>query len=154
MKRFAVFAALAVVTSVTIVTGVIAQSKAPGIAVYKDPSCGCCAKWVEHLRQGGFAPTVTETAGVDEVKTRHRVPPQARSCHTALVGGYVIEGHVPAADIQRLLKERPAGVIGLAVPGMPIGSPGMEVAGVKAQAYDVLAFDKSSRTTVFASHGR
>jgi hypothetical protein len=88
------------------------------------------------------------------VKTKNHVPQQARSCHTALVGGYVIEGHVPAADIQRLLKERPAGIVGLAVPGLPIGSPGMEVPGVKAQPFNVVAFDKGGRTTVFAAHGR
>lgn len=153
MKRIVTFAALAVVTSVSVVA-LVAQGKPPGIAVYKDPTCGCCAKWVEHLRQSGFAPTVTETASVDALKTKHHVPQKARSCHTALVGAYVIEGHVPAADIQRLLKERPAGVIGLAVPGMPIGSPGMEVPGVKAQAYDVVAFSKDGRTSVFAVHGR
>jgi hypothetical protein len=85
------------------------------------------------------------------IKTKHGVPQRVRSCHTGLVGGFVIEGHVPAADIQRLLKERPA-VVGIGVPGMPIGSPGMEVAGVKPQAYDVLAFNKAGETHVFASH--
>jgi hypothetical protein len=87
------------------------------------------------------------------VKDKHGVPGQARSCHTAIVDGYVLEGHVPSADVQRLLKQRPA-VVGLAVPGMPIGSPGMEVAGMKPRPYDVLAFDKSGQTTVFASHNR
>jgi hypothetical protein len=85
------------------------------------------------------------------IKTKHGVPRQARSCHTALVGGYVVEGHVPAEDVRRLLKQRPA-VAGIAVPGMPIGSPGMEVAGMKPQPYDVLAFTKSGETSVFASH--
>jgi hypothetical protein len=87
---------------------------------------------------------------LEDVKTTNNVPRQARSCHTAVVDGFVIEGHVPAAEIQRLLKERPKGVIGLAVPGMPIGSPGMEVQGMTPQAYNVLAFDKSGQTTVFA----
>jgi hypothetical protein len=87
------------------------------------------------------------------LKAKHGVPRQAQSCHTALVSGYVIEGHVPAADVQRLLKERPA-IAGLALPGMPVGSPGMEVPGVKAQPYEVLAFDKMGRTSVFATHGR
>ena len=132
----------------------VAQSKAESVTVYKDPACGCCAKWVEHLQQQGFVTTVTEVANVDDVKTKNHVPQQARSCHTALVRGYVIEGHVPAADIQRLLKERPTGVVGLAVPGMPIGSPGMEVPGIKAQPFNVVAFDKEGRTTVFAAHGR
>ena len=87
------------------------------------------------------------------IKTKHGVPQKARSCHTGVVDGYVIEGHVPAADVQRLLKERPK-IVGLGVPGMPIGSPGMEIANVKPQAYDVLAFDTAGQTTVFASHGR
>jgi hypothetical protein len=90
---------------------------------------------------------------IADVKARHRVPRQVQSCHTALVNGYVLEGHVPAADVQRLLKERP-GIAGLAVAGMPIGSPGMEVEGAKAQPYNVVAFDKEGTTHVFASHGR
>ena len=88
---------------------------------------------------------------MNTVKDTYGVPRQARSCHTAVVDGYTIEGHVPAADVQRLLKERPR-IVGIGVPGMPIGSPGMEVANVKPQAYDVLAFDKAGQTTVFASH--
>ena len=90
---------------------------------------------------------------MEAIKTKHGVPRQARSCHTAVVGTFVIEGHVPAADVQRLLKERPA-VVGIGVPGMPIGSPGMEVASVKPQPYDVLAFNKAGEITVFASHNK
>lgn len=134
--------------------GAGAQGKPPSVVVYKDPSCGCCSKWVDHLRQNGFTATVNEVQNVDEIKTKNGVPQNGRSCHTALVGGYVIEGHVPAADLRRLLTERPAGTIGLAVPGMPIGSPGMEVPGVTPQAYDVLGFDRSGRLTVFAAHRR
>ena len=128
----------------------------PGTAikVYKDPTCGCCEQWVEHLRKAGFAVTVSNAADMSAVKDSYRVPKSARSCHTGVVDGLALEGHVPVADLQRLLKTRPAGVIGLAVPGMPIGSPGMEVAGVKAQAFDVLAFDKTGKTSVFAQHGR
>jgi hypothetical protein len=85
------------------------------------------------------------------IKAKHGVPGRVRSCHTALVGGYVLEGHVPAEDVQRLLRQRP-GIVGVGVPGMPIGSPGMEVAGVKPQKYDVLAFNKAGETHVFASH--
>jgi hypothetical protein len=88
---------------------------------------------------------------VADIKTQRGVPARAQSCHTAVVDGYVIEGHVPATDVQRLLKERPA-VLGLAVPGMPIGSPGMEVPNMKPQPYDVLAFDKQGQLKVFASH--
>jgi hypothetical protein len=132
----------------------VAQTKAPTVSVYKDPTCGCCSIWVEHLRKHGFTANVNDVSDMEDVKTKNRVPRQTRSCHTAVVGSYVIEGHVPATDVQRLLKERPAGVIGLVVPGMPIGSPGMEVQGMKAQPYDVLAFDKDGRTSVFASHNR
>lgn len=131
-----------------------AQSKGPAITVYKDPTCGCCTKWVEHLRQNGFDTKTIQMPDVSDVKKKNSVPDDARSCHTGVVGGYVIEGHVPAADIKQLLKQRPRGVIGLAVPGMPVGSPGMEVSRGRVQAYDVLAFDKAGRTTVFASHGR
>jgi hypothetical protein len=127
--------------------------KGTAIQVYKDPTCGCCALWVEHLRKAGFSATVMDVGDMTAVKDKHGVPGQARSCHTAIVDGYVLEGHVPSADVQRLLKQRPA-VVGLAVPGMPIGSPGMEVAGMKPRPYDVLAFDKSGQTTVFASHNR
>ena len=130
----------------------LAQS-GPAVQVYKDPTCGCCALWVEHLRKAGFTATVTDVEDMTALKTKHGVPPRARSCHTAVTGDYVIEGHVPAADVQRLLKERPS-VVGIGVPGMPIGSPGMEVAGVKPQPYDVLAFDKAGQTTVFASHNK
>jgi hypothetical protein len=138
-----------------IVAGVVRSGaqKAPAIQVYKDPTCGCCALWVEHLRKAGFTATVTDVEDMTAMKNKHGVPPRARSCHTGVVGNYVIEGHVPAEDVLRLLKQRPA-VAGLAVPGMPIGSPGMEVAGMKPQAYDVLAFDKAGQTTVFASHNK
>lgn len=121
------------------------------IQVYKDATCGCCSIWVDHLRKAGFKATVTDAEDMVAVKTKYGVPQRVRSCHTGLVGGFVVEGHVPAADIQRMLKERPA-VAGIGVPGMPIGSPGMEVAGVKPQAYDVLAFNKAGETRIFASH--
>ena len=128
-----------------------AQRPASTVQVYKSPTCGCCANWVKHLQQHGFRTQVTETDDVAAIKAQHRIPARAQSCHTVVVDGYVIEGHVPAADVQRLLKERPA-VVGLAVPGMPIGSPGMEVPNVKPQAYDVLMFDKQGQLKVFASH--
>jgi hypothetical protein len=130
----------------------IAQGTATPVAVYKEATCGCCVQWVEHLNRNGFAATATNRTDMDAVKAQNHVPPLARSCHTARVGAYVIEGHVPASDIRRLLKERPTGIIGLAVAGMPIGSPGMEVPGTKAQSYDVLAFDKAGNMRVFASH--
>lgn len=126
-------------------------SASPALDVYKDPNCGCCSKWVEHLRQHDFTVRVTDTDDLGAVKAAHGVPPQVESCHTALVGGYVVEGHVPAADIVRLLQERPA-IAGIGVAGMPIGSPGMEVPGMKPQPYEVVAFDKDARTHVFARH--
>ena len=125
--------------------------KDTAIQVFKDPTCGCCSLWVEHLRKAGFTATVTDVEDMTAIKTKHRVPSHARSCHTGLVNGYVVEGHVPAKDVQRMLMERPA-IVGIAVPGMPIGSPGMEVAGVKPHPYDVLAFDKAGDTRVFASY--
>lgn len=131
--------------------GLVAQRPATTVQVYKSPTCGCCANWVKHLQQHGFTTEVTETDDVAAVKAKYGVPDRVQSCHTAVVGGYVIEGHVPAADVQRLLKDRPP-VVGLAVPGMPIGSPGMEVPSMKPQAYDVIAFDKQGQLKVFASH--
>jgi len=118
------------------------------VAVYKDSSCGCCTKWVDLLRREGFAVTVKD---ITELGQKSFAPSSLHGCHTAIVGGYVIEGHVPVADIKRLLKEKPA-VAGLSVPGMPIGSPGMEVRGVASQPYKVLAFTPDGKTRVFSSY--
>lgn len=143
---------LVVLSAVLSLSGAtLAQRPAPVVQVYKSPTCGCCASWVTHLQKAGFTTKVTEIEDIDSVKTKNGVPARAQSCHTATVDGYVLEGHVPAADVQRLLKERPA-VLGLAVPGMPIGSPGMEVPGVKAQTYNVISFDKQGELKVFAAH--
>jgi hypothetical protein len=111
----------------------------PKIVVAKDPNCGCCAAWVDHLRAAGFTAEVTDTPRVNAVKARLGVPPELASCHTAEIGRYVIEGHVPADAILRLLKEAPDAK-GLAVPGMPTGSPGMEVEGSPPDTYDVVLF--------------
>jgi hypothetical protein len=119
------------------------------IVVYKSPTCGCCGKWVEHLQSAGFHVVVHDTEDVDAVKDESGVPGALRSCHTAIVGRYVIEGHVPASDIRQLLRQRPA-IGGLAVPGMPVGSPGME--GGSSERYDVLTFGGSSPARVFARH--
>ncbi|MBN8911113.1 MAG: DUF411 domain-containing protein [Rhizobiales bacterium] len=109
----------------------------PALVVFRDPGCGCCHKWVEHLEANGFTATVHDAPRMKAVKARLGVPPEIASCHTAEIGGYVIEGHVPAVAIKRLLAERPAGR-GLAVPGMPVGSPGME--GGEPETYEVLLF--------------
>lgn len=146
MKKPIGLAVLALAMAVTS-SGVGAQKPVP-VQVFKEATCGCCSNWVEHLRRAGFASTASNVDDLPAVKQVYKIPAHARSCHTALVGGYVIEGHVPVADIQRLLKEKPA-VAGLAVPGMPIGSPGME--GPNARPYDVLAFDKTGKTTVFST---
>jgi hypothetical protein len=134
-------------------TGVAAQQKAAGplVEVFKTPTCGCCSQWVEHMRTNGFAVRTNDLADLTDIKKSRGVPDQVQSCHTAVVNGYVVEGHVPAADVHRLLKEKPA-IAGIAVAGMPVGSPGMEYPGTKAQPYTVMSFDKNGVTRVFAKH--
>ena len=147
--------AIVVVTTAVSMAGVAsAQRQAlpgPTVEVYKLSTCGCCASWVQHLEANGFTTRVMNLDDLSEIKAAHHVPAAAQSCHTATVDGYVIEGHVPAADVRRLLKERPA-VLGLAVPGMPIGSPGMEVPNVKPSPYDVVSFDRRGQLKVYSSH--
>lgn len=131
---------------------VVASAPKPtSITVYKDPSCGCCTKWVDHLRANGFAPEVHDRSDMDALKDSLGVPAKLRSCHTAVVAKYVIEGHVPAADVKRLLSSKPAKTVGIAVPGMPVGSPGMEM-GARVDRYDVVAFAPGGATRVFARH--
>lgn len=121
----------------------------PLVTVYKSPTCGCCSAWVEHLRASGFPVEAVDVPSTDAVHEAYGIPPALRSCHTGVVEGYVVEGHVPAEDVKRLLAERPeAG--GLAVPGMPVGSPGMEQGDVR-EPYEVLLVD-DGRTSVFARH--
>jgi hypothetical protein len=127
-------------------TGALASQS---IAVYKDANCGCCAKWVEHVRAAGFVAKVVDTPKMNEIKARFGVPAALRSCHTAVVGGYVIEGHVPASDIRRLLAQKPK-VAGLAAPGMPPGSPGMDIP--NSPGYMVNAFSRDGSVTEYARH--
>jgi hypothetical protein len=127
-----------------------AQAATP-IVVYKDPSCGCCTLWVTHMNANGFKATVHE-GPMEPVHTKYKVPAALQSCHTGILGTLVIEGHVPAADVKRFLKEKPAGVIGLTIPGMPQSAPGMDVK--PFQPYTVLAFDARGKTTVYAKHDR
>ncbi|MBT9520946.1 MAG: DUF411 domain-containing protein [Dechloromonas sp.] len=124
-------------------------SAADAVDVYKSPYCGCCEKWVEHLRQAGFDVRTHDVNDVPAARQRLGMPERLGSCHTAKVAGYVVEGHVPAADIQRLLKEKPKAV-GLAVPSMPPGSPGME--SPKPVPYNTLLVQAGGATTVFAKH--
>lgn len=124
-------------------------ASAEDIMVYKSPSCGCCKKWVTHLRKEGFNVTTKDVQNVQPIKKQIGVEAQYQSCHTAKVGKYFIEGHVSASDIKKLLKEKPD-IKGLAVPGMPMGSPGME--GHRKDNYDVLAIDKNNNATVYSKH--
>ena len=117
------------------------------IKVYKTPSCGCCKGWVQHLRDNGFQVETMDMPDLSAVKQKYGVKPALQACHTATVNGYVIEGHVPADVILKLLKEHPA-VTGVAVPGMPSGSPGME--GGPKEHFDVLSFDRAGHTKVYA----
>ena len=130
------------------VSPALAQSSAgmPLMVVNKDPSCGCCSGWVEHIRAAGFQAKVVEPRNLAAIKARLRVPRDLHSCHTAEIGGYAIEGHVPASAIRRLLAERPS-AIGLAVPGMPVGSPGMEVPGSPDDRFEVILFGPSGQQT-------
>jgi hypothetical protein len=123
----------------------------PQMTVYRSASCGCCTQWGSHIASAGFRIDDRVTEEMDAVKKARGVSAQQASCHTAVVEGYVIEGHVPASAIQRLLKERPK-IRGLAVPGMPIGSPGMEVAGVEPEPFEVLAIAHDGTTSVFARY--
>lgn len=120
------------------------------MTVYASPTCGCCSKWVDHLRGEGLSVEIVHTSEMGAVKQRLGVPNTLQSCHTGVIGDYVVEGHVPAADVKRLLNEQPD-ARGLAVPGMPIGSPGMEQGSTK-EPYDVLAFRTDGTARVFASH--
>ncbi|NMG73804.1 DUF411 domain-containing protein [Aromatoleum diolicum] len=120
------------------------------VVMYKDPNCGCCGKWAEHMRAAGFKVKEVKSTEMSTVKREAGVPQALGSCHTAKVGGYVVEGHVPAADVKRLLAEKPK-VAGISAPGMPQGSPGME-GPYPADRYEVVSFSGDGKTRVFASH--
>jgi hypothetical protein len=128
-----------------------ADANLPLVGVYKSPTCGCCESWVEHMRSAGFPVEVRALEDLGAIKAEVGVPAGQGSCHTARVGDYFVEGHVPADDVKRLLAEKPD-VRGLTVPGMPLGSPGMEQGGVQ-EAYDVLVVARDGSTSVFAHHG-
>jgi hypothetical protein len=134
----------------TVGASVRGVAAAPQIIVSKDPNCGCCSGWVDHLRSAGFDAEVRELSDLGPLKRRLGVPATLVSCHTAEVEGFVIEGHVPASAIRQLLAERPPG-IGLAVPGMPVGSPGMEVPGTSSETYEVVLFGPAGQR-VFARY--
>jgi hypothetical protein len=136
-----------------VLPGVVRAAEVPvTLDVYKDPSCGCCAKWVDHLVANGYKPKVHDRSDMDAFKDSLSVPKALRSCHTAVLGPYWIEGHVPAADMKKLMSVHSAGVVGLAAPGMPAGSPGMEMGKTKDR-FDVIAAHVNGQTSVFATHG-
>jgi hypothetical protein len=148
-KRTGVLAGGMAVAFLALVAWLPGQQARPiPITVYKSPTCGCCAAWNDHMTANGFVVTVRDTENLVPIKTDAGVPGRLQSCHTAIVAGYVVEGHVPADLVKKMLAEKPR-VIGIAVPGMPIGSPGMEQ-GPQKQPYDVLLFDAQGRTTVYA----
>lgn len=151
------FALLALAAAALLPRHADAQSAAPvlkapvtTVTVFKDPNCGCCKEWVAHLRKHAFKVIARDTSDMAGIKKSGRVPAQLTSCHTAFVNGYVLEGHVPAEDIKRMLAEKPK-IAGLAVPGMPVGSPGMEV-GSRKEPYEVIAFKRDGTSSVFARH--
>ena len=127
---------------------VLVGPDAPTVTVFKSPTCGCCAMWVEHLESAGFTVDTRDRDDMAAVKDSLGLPSDLSSCHTGVVDGYVVEGHVPAEHVVRMLEERPE-ALGLAVPGMPVGSPGMEM-GDRRDAYDVLIVDASGEAAVFA----
>jgi hypothetical protein len=145
-RRSALFASLASLLQ----TGTVFAGKKEVITVHKDPTCGCCSGWVEHLQKAGFDTKVLDTRDLDAVKQRLGVPDDLAACHTAEIAGYVIEGHVPAAALKRFLAEKPSAA-GLAVPGMPVGSPGME--GGRPEKYDAVLFGPKGRRTYMSFIG-
>jgi len=131
-------------------SAVPAHADTSAVTMYKDPNCGCCSKWAEHMRAAGFTVNEVHSQQMDRVKQQLGIPEAVSSCHTARIGKYLIEGHVPATDVKRLLTEQPE-VAGLAAPGMPLGSPGME-GPYPAERYEVVSFDRTGVAKVFARH--
>lgn len=130
----------------------LAYAAQPKITVSKDPNCGCCTAWAKHLEENGFAVTLVDNPQINRLKAKLGVPSGLASCHTAETEDYVIEGHVPSDAIHRLLRDRPK-LTGLAVPGMPIGSPGMEVEGTPPDTYSVIAFGAGGQSVFARYHG-
>jgi len=147
LKRLKLVLGLLVVPMLVIGSFTVA-SIAAEVIMYKNPSCGCCGAWAKHMRGAGFVVTEIPREDMEVVKEKYGVSVGLASCHTAIVGGYVIEGHVPASDVQRLLQERPK-IVGLTAPGMPMQSPGMQAEGMQPKHYSVLAFDKQGKAKVY-----
>jgi hypothetical protein len=152
-RRFLIQTLAGLAVTSVLAPALMAQTR-PQVEVWKDPNCGCCKDWVVHMEANGFDVKVHDS-GNTAARKRLGVPDKLGSCHTALVGGYAIEGHVPAPEVHRLLKERPAAV-GLSVPGMPVGSPGMDGAiyGDRKDPYDVVLISRNGSTRVYQSYNR
>ena len=149
MRRRVVITSLAAAAA-AIALPVVAKESLPPVQVFKNPSCGCCGAWVEHMKAAGFSVNVTEVDDTSVARRKYGLPDRFGSCHTAVVGGYVVEGHVPANDVKKLLAMKPVAV-GLAVPEMPVGSPGMEM-GARRDPYQVLLVAKDGRERVFSNY--
>ncbi|WP_454731388.1 MULTISPECIES: DUF411 domain-containing protein [Cupriavidus] len=152
MQRRIFIQTLAAGAAAALALGRAQAAPAPAIEVFKTPTCGCCEGWVEHLRANGFAVTVRNVDDTGPYRARAGIPERFGSCHTGMIAGYGIEGHVPAADIRRLLAARPAAA-GLAVPGMTVGSPGMEQ-GSRKDPFDVFLIRRDGAASVFASYNK
>ena len=139
-----------VATSSTTKPDVVTESKTK-IVMYESEGCECCSKWAEHMHSAGFVVIENKLEDMDAIKSQHGVAGNMSSCHTAIVDGYVIEGHVPAADVKRLLNERPK-ITGLSAPGMPLESPGMQKPGQMPKSYDVFAFDADGKSRIFTRY--
>lgn len=148
-RRTVLFAAAAAL----FIPAAACAAQAKEITVYKTPWCGCCGGWVKHLQAAGFVTKVEEVQDLAPIRAKYGVPFELSSCHTGVAGGYVFEGHVPIADVERVLKEKPK-ALGLTVPGMPIGSPGMDPPGAPREAFDTLLLLTDGSTSIYAHHGR
>jgi len=151
--KFSAIRTFVAVVAIGLFIGCSAETTATEAVVYKESTCPCCDGWVKHLKKEGFnVKTEIRDDDMDKIKAANGVTPKLASCHTAKIGGYVIEGHVPAADVKRLLKEKPADIVGLTAPGMPMKSPGMQAEELPPKGYDVIAFKKDGTTEVYTRY--
>jgi len=151
MNRRSVLAGVLAATSLALLPHSGSANTPPKLAVYRNPGCGCCEGWVQHMRAAGFDVTIEDDPDLDARRASLGIPAELASCHIALLDGYAFEGHIPAADIVRFLSDRPVGAIGLVVPGMPTGSPGMGPEG-SGGPYEVLLLAAKASPTVYATH--
>ena len=151
MSRRSALIEILAATSLAVLPHTASANTLPKLAVYRNPGCGCCEGWVQHMRAAGFEVTIEDDPDLDARRASLKIPAELASCHIALADGYAFEGHIPAPDILKFLNERPAGAIGLIVPGMPAGSPGMGPEG-SGGPYDVFLLTADAAPTVYATH--